>query len=121
MRNMLHTARIPLAAIDQVAVRQVLAVSAGEQRYVSPAIGKTWRQTLRSGRARSEPTATQSYPVYVEERISQLAEDARAQRGVRRFSAEQAELAGDARRSWAWPEIGGLALAAVAFVLVLLV
>ena len=83
MRNMLNTAVIPLAAIEQVAVRQVLAVSAGEQRFVSPAIGRPWRQTVTSGRSEPNREGARaagdgvSYPVFVEERISQLAEDAR--------------------------------------------
>ena len=120
MRNMLHTVRIPLAAIEQVAVRQVLAVSAGEQRFVSPAIGRSLRQTVKANR-KTEPSATESYPVFVEERISRLAEDARAQRGVRRFSDEQAALAAGVHRTWAWPEIAGLAFFGLAFLVSLLV
>ena len=120
MRNMLHTARIPLAAIEEVAVRQVLAVSAGERRFVSPAVGRSLRQTLKTNR-KTEPSATESYPVFVEERISRLAEDARAQRGVRRFSDEQAALAKGVRRTWAWPEIAGLTAFGIAFLVSLFV
>lgn len=120
MRNMLHTAEIPLAAIEQVAVRQVLAVSAGDRRFVSPAIGRSLRQTLKTNK-KKEPTATESYPVFVEERISRLAEDARAQQGVRRFSDEQAALAEGVRQTWAWPEIAGLAAFGVAFLVSLFV
>ena len=116
MRNMLHTAHIPLAAIEQVAVRQVLAVSAGERRFVSPAIGRSLRQTLKSNRTQdAQPAATQSYPVFVEERISQLADDARSQRGVRRFSEEQVALGAGVRKTWAWPELVGLVVLGIAF------
>ncbi|MFC4784230.1 hypothetical protein ACT8ZV_07135 [Nocardioides sp. MAHUQ-72] len=108
MRNMLHTAWVPLAAIEQVAVRQVLAVSAGDRRFVSPAIGRTLRQTVKNNRAVKPERAIESYPVFVEERILQLADDARTQHGVRRFSEEQAALAVGARKAWAWPEIAGL-------------
>ena len=52
LRNMLDTNVVPLAAIDEVAVRQVLAVRADEKRYVSPAIGT--RSSAPSVRA---PTA----------------------------------------------------------------
>lgn len=121
MRNMLHTVSIPLAAIETVVVRQVLAVSAGDDRFVSPAVGKSWRQALRSNKEAKRATATQSYPVFVEERISQLAEDARAQQGVRRFSDEQVALAADVRREWAWPEIAALAACVVALVVTLVV
>ncbi len=118
MRNMVDTAWVPLAAIEQVVVRQVLAVRAGERRYVSPAIGRSWRQTLKSNK--STATALDSYPVFVEERISKLADDARAQRGIARLSDEQVALAADVRRDWAWPEIVGLAVSGVAFVASLL-
>jgi hypothetical protein len=121
MRIMLNTAHIPLAAIEQVAVRQVLAVSAGERRFVSPAIGRSLRQTLKSNRTSAQPTATPSYPVFVEERISQLADDARTQRGVRRFSEEQVALGAEVRTSWAWPEIVGLVGFGVAFLVSLFV
>jgi hypothetical protein len=120
MRNMLNTAHIPLAAIEQVAVRQVLAVSAGERRFVSPAIGRSLRQTLKSNRG-AQQTALQSYPVFVEERISQLADDARTQRGVRRFSEEQVALGADVRTTWAWPEIVGLVGFGAAFLVSLFV
>jgi hypothetical protein len=121
MRNMLHTVCIPLAAIEQIAVRQVLAVSAGEKRFVSPAIGRNWRQAFRANRAARQPTATESYPVFVEERIAQLAEDARAQAGITLLSDEQLVLAEGVRRTWAWPEIVALVVASVAFVVTLVV
>ncbi len=47
LRNMLDTHRIPLAAVDEVAVRQVLAVRVDEKRYVSPAIGHSFMRTVR--------------------------------------------------------------------------
>lgn len=118
MRNMLDTAWVPLAAIEQVVVRQVLAVRAGERRFVSPAIGRSWRQTLKSNK--STATALESYPVFVEERISRLADDARAQQGIRRFSDEQVALASAVRREPAWPEIVGLVGSGVAFLASLL-
>ena len=93
MRNMLDTVRIPLAAIESVVVRQVLAVGAGDARYVSPAIGHTLRQTFKASHGAPRKPATESYPVFVEERICQLAEDARARLGVRRYSDEQVALA----------------------------
>ncbi len=120
LRNMLHTDHLPLAAIDRVVVRQVLVVSAGEERYVSPAIGKSRRSSQLAGRpdrrsaaaARVEP----SYPDFVAERIAQLAEDARARRGVKLLSDEQLALAAGARRTPAWPEIAALGLAGLLLV-----
>ena len=116
MRNMLDTVWIPLAAIETVVVRQVLAVGAGDSRYVSPAIGHTMRQTFKTSHGAPRKDATESYPVFVEERIYQLAEDARARLGIRRYSDEQVALARSVRRDLAWPEIVVLAVASVVFV-----
>ena len=116
LRNMLHTDRVPLAAIDRVAVGQILAVSAGGKRFVSPAIGNTARQTIRAKRAAKAPTAMDSYPVFVEERITHLAQESRDRLGIAKGSPEQQALASESRRSWAWLEIAGLVVTALAFV-----
>ncbi|MCW2794210.1 MAG: hypothetical protein JWO76_3308 [Nocardioides sp.] len=121
LRNMLHTAWLPLAAIEQVVVRQVLAVRVGEKRYVSPAVGRSWRQSIKTGRPTTAPDLAQSYPDFVEDRISRLAEDARAKAGVRLLSDEQLALASGVRRAWAWPEVVALVVSVGLFVLSLLV
>lgn len=115
MRNMLSTVSIPLAAIEQVLVRQVVAVRAGDQRYVCPAVGKSWRQTLQSDKP-VKPDAAMPYATFVEERLRQLAEDARSRAGVALLSDEQLALADGVRRTWAWPEIVALAVTSVGFV-----
>ncbi len=77
---MLDTNLVPLAAIDEVAVRQVLAVRADEKRYVSPAIGTSFLRTIRPRTDRSgEPELT--YPDYVRDRILHLADGARRRTG----------------------------------------
>ena len=137
LRNMLTTAFIPLAAIERVVVRQVMAVSAGEKRYVSAAIGKPRRRSSGWGRAtppshpsaRSTPAAGAAdrghagdqrrdppYADFVADRISHLAESARARRGIARHSPEQLALAAEVRRTLAWPEIVALAVACALFV-----
>jgi hypothetical protein len=138
LRNMLTTAFIPLAAIERVVVRQVMAVSAGEQRYVSAAIGKPRRRSSGWGRRdaavapfgsvharRPElPTGGHAgdqrrdppYADFVADRISHLAESARARRGIARHSPEQLALAAEVRRTLAWPEIVALAVACALFV-----
>ncbi len=109
MRNMLHTDHLPLGAITKVVVGQVLAVSVDGKRYASPVVAYTARQTLRSRRARDKTpeTAATSYPIFVEERITQLA-------------AEHRELHGATdervRRTWAWPEIAAVLVLVVALV-----
>jgi hypothetical protein len=119
MRNMLSTTFIPLAAIEQVAVRQVLAVRAGERRFVSPAVGKSWRQATGAERRARKEAAAPSYPVFVEERLHQLAEEARTRAGVRLMSEEQVALASGVRREWAWAEIAALVVTVLGFALAL--
>lgn len=130
LRNMLDTVTVPLGAIEAVAVRQVLAVRAGDRRFVSPAIGRSWRQAVRTGSGPSSqpaatPTATatsaMSYPDYVEDRIRRLASDDRTRRGIRAMSEEQLALAREVRRRPAWPEIAMLVVTAVGLVVTLLV
>jgi hypothetical protein len=120
LRNMLTNISVPLAAIEQIEVRQVLSVQAGDTRYISSAVGKSWRQALKADRAR-EPVADASYPVFVEERLRQLAEDARTKAGIALMSDEQFELAKQVRREWAWPEIVLLGFTALGLVVALLV
>ena len=107
LRNMLDTNVVPLAAIDDVAVRQVLAVRANEKRYVSPAIGSSFLRTIRPRTDRSGEKEL-TYPDYVRDRILHLADGARRRTG----SAEVPPV----RRQWAWPEIAGLVVTAVGLV-----
>jgi hypothetical protein len=123
---MFHTDRVPLALIDKVAVSQVLAVSAGGKRYISPAIGYTTRQAVKgrinAGRATTEVrSAADTHQIFVEERIAHLAKDTRDRLGITKGSPEQQALAADVRRSYAWPEIAGVAVGVVAFVLWLVI
>ena len=111
MRSMLHTDRIPLGSITRVVVGQVVAVTAAGKRYLSPVVGYSARQTIKAksaglaGTART-PTATDTYQVFVEERIRHLADEHRVLHG------EQAETV---VRTYAWLEIAGIAVTAVAF------
>lgn len=121
MRGMFSTLRIPLAAIDSVIVTQVFAVKAGERRYVSPVIGHTVRQTMRAkmrdGRRPTgdAPASTDNHQAFVEARVAHLAQDTRERLGIRKGSPEQQALAADVRRTWARPELAGIALAVLAF------
>lgn len=123
MRNMASTIRIPLAAIEQIAVRQVVVVRAGEERYVSPAVGKSWRQTAfnRSGRGEPKPGAATPYPDFVDDRLHEVTEEARAKAGITLLSDEQLALAAGVRREWAWFEIALMVGTGLGFVLSFLV
>lgn len=112
MRGMFHTDTIPLASIDRVAVGQVTAVSSGTRRYVSPVVGYAARHTAMQFRGRRKPaSAADTYQVFVEERITQLARESRD-----RYGAADAV----ARRTYAWPEISGAVVLLIAFLVWLL-
>ena len=60
MRNLVDTVHIRLAAVEEMVVRQVLAVRVGDQRFVSTVLGRTWRKSLKSRMARSPGTSPDS-------------------------------------------------------------
>lgn len=127
LRNMFETISVPLAAIEEIAVRQVLTVQAGDDRHVSPALGRSRRQARKSSRPGAQTgaqtgnaQASLSYPDFVEGQIRQYADDARAQLGVARYSDEQVALAAGTVRRPAWIELGALGVTLVAFVVTLI-
>lgn len=130
LRGALDTVSIPLAAVEELSVRQMLALRAGDKRYTSTAVGRSRRQLVK---AKNEPNqvadpdtdpharvAAPSYAQFVEERIRQRMDDARAAAGIRRGSPEQVALGADVHRRLAWLEIAGLVVSLIAFVVVLL-
>jgi hypothetical protein len=125
LRGMFHSTRIPLAAIDDVVVTQLLAIRVGDRRYTSPAIGYTARQNTKrrlKGRSSDLPRAEETLvaQAFVESRIRHLAQDTRERTGVRPGSPEQAALAAQVRRTYAWPELGAVAVLALGWVVWLL-
>lgn len=134
LRHLVRTDRVPLAAVTSVVVRHVLAVFAGERRFVSPTIARSSRQLIGEARAArrggrpsswlSEVTAPAGKGVdqadFVEQRLRHLAEQARLARGVAARSPEQEALLGGARRSTSWPWVGVVVVLAVALVVTLL-
>jgi hypothetical protein len=118
LRNMVTEAKIPLAAIEQLGLRQVLAVRAGDRRFVSPAVGRSLRAMRKD--AGTAPDPISNYCDFVEERIRYRMEDARARSGIALMSDEQLALASGVRREWAWPEALALVVTGVGFVLTLI-
>lgn len=117
LRGALSTVHIPLAAIERVAVSRFLAVFAGERRYVSTSVQRSVRALMgRRPRASRAPATTEPERLVVteadlvEQRISQLAEDARARGGVRRLSDEQLALAAGVHRTWSAAAVALLAV-----------
>jgi len=124
LRTMVEYQRLPLAAIEDLAVRQVLAVRVGDKRYVSTAIGKSWRKAVgdkpdtprdadRPGTRTDadKPITEVAYVDYVEQEIRNRMEQARAEAGVGLLSDEQLALAAGVRREPAWLPIILIAVA----------
>ena len=107
LRNMIDTHEIPLAAIDGVAVRQVMAVRVDEKRYVSPAIGHSVTRTVRP-KLGDGGERELTYQDYVRDRILDLADGARRRLG----DAEPPPT----RRVWALPEIALLVITGLGLV-----
>ena len=110
MRNTVETVRVPLSAIEGLAIRQVLAVRAGDKRYVSPAVGRSWRKTMVGDKPATRkdadlPITEIDYVDYVEQEIRDRMERARAAAGITLLSDEQLALAAGVRRAPAWPPI----------------
>ena len=142
LRTMLETVRLPLEAIENVAVRRFLAVGVGGKRYACPAVSRSLRRVARS-EMRWRPAATLGpfspgasaapgdtvqadpgelyYPDFVEQQIQRRAREAREAAGIEDRSDEQLAAAAGVRREPAWPVIAALAVTGVAFVVSLLV
>ncbi|MCP3424428.1 hypothetical protein NCI01_21725 [Nocardioides sp. STR3] len=117
MRNLGETVHIRLAAVEEMAVRQVLAVRAADRRLVSTVLGRTWRKTVTSRRdpsAADGPREGMGYVDWAEHRIRELVDAARERAGVTAGSREQLALPDAVRRE---PAAVPLALIGVALVL----
>lgn len=112
LRNMVDTVRVPLAAVEEVVVRQVLAVRVGDKRFTSPAVGRSrrslGREGLQSGDVAAARAEDQSFGLFVQERIRERAKAERDRLGVRVASPEHDALTERVRRSPAVPEIAWL-------------
>jgi hypothetical protein len=120
LRTPLGSTSIPLAAVERVTVSRFLAVFAGEQRFVSTTVSRPLRGLVR-GTARPAvpgevPWSSLTEADLVEQRLAQLAEDARARAGVALLSDEQAALAAQVRRRWSWPSVAALVVPSVVLV-----
>lgn len=143
MRTLFETVSIPLASVETVVVGRYLLVRSGGQKYICPAISRPLRRTVRTdlkwgGRQFMSPGLSEeslagrlqtdvkdqnelTYPDFVEQRITQLAANDRARRGIEERSEEEYELGSQVVRRTAWLEIGLVVALAVAFVVTLVV
>ncbi|PKH43467.1 hypothetical protein SAMN05192575_10892 [Nocardioides alpinus] len=122
MRNLAETVHIRLAAVEELAVRQVLAVRAADRRWVSTVIGRSWRKAIRTRPTSGGATPQDGMPYadFVETRLHDLVDDARTAAGVRPGSTEQLALPDAVRREPAWVPLGLMAASAVVLLVTLL-
>ena len=100
MRNLVETVHIRLAAVEEMAVRQVLAVRAADRRWVSTVVGRSWRKAVTARPSASgEAREGMAYADFVETRLYDLVDQARAAEGVRPGSKEQLALPDAVRRT----------------------
>src|SRR3954453_21665921 len=95
VRNMFSTVRLPLAAIERLALEQVLFLWVGEKRYASPTQGRSRRAVIKGvPDAMPELSAADQMPYeqYVKSRLYDLMTQAQNWAGVRPGSADQAAL-----------------------------
>jgi hypothetical protein len=128
LRNAFSSWFVPLADVRRVAVRTITRVYTDERHFDAVAVGRpvrSMRGRSGGGRAFRMPGLNPSFTIedtpalkrpqatlnadgvadFVTEQILHAADEARA----------TAQTGGSAHRAWAWPELGGLALLAVAF------
>ncbi|MBD3945671.1 hypothetical protein [Nocardioides ganghwensis] len=120
MRNLADTVHIRLAAVEEMAVRQVLAVRAADRRFVSTVVGRSWRKAMLSRRthgADDGPRDGMAYADWAEHRLHELVDGARKSAGVRPGSREQLALPDPVRREH---DVLPLSLIAVSGALLLL-
>lgn len=100
MRNLVETVHIRLAAVEEMAVRQVLAVRAADRRWVSTVVGRSWRKAITARPSASgEAREGMAYADFVETRLYDLVDQARLAEGVRPGSKEQLALPDAVRRT----------------------
>lgn len=119
MRNLAETVHIRLAAIEEMAVRQVLAVRAADRRFVSTVVGRPWRKAMLARPTQGAdqgPRDGMSYADWAEHRLHELVDGARKGAGVRPGSREQLALPDPVRRE---PDVLPLSLIASSCVLLL--
>ena len=128
----LHAHRAALADAAGEHAGAGLAVRVGDKRYVSPAVGRTFRQALKKPRSTRELAMTpvpgeglvaeegMSYADYVEDRLREMVAGARSRRRVKIGSPEQAALAADVVRRPALVQLGLVVGAGLVAVLSLL-
>jgi hypothetical protein len=106
LRNMASDTWLPLAEVDTVVIRHTLNVWIGDRRYTCPGLGRSSRSmSKQAARGPRKEDPGQDYATFAELAIEDLA------RSARRDLRGKPPLV---RREWAYPELAGLAVLAIA-------
>lgn len=110
IRNVFHSRWIPYLRITGVVVEQVTSVRTDGGTYVASGFGRT-RRTIQLERVRAARGTTKdlSLGLLVEQKIKRRVDAAHDLAG----RSGQDEANAQVRRTWAWPEIAALSIAAV--------
>ncbi|GAA4676005.1 hypothetical protein [Nocardioides nanhaiensis] len=111
LRGVLSTTVIPLAAVQEVLVRQVLAVRVGERTFTSPAVGRRVKRAMGyhepvSADGAMLGLAASPEAELAQSRIRDAALAARKRAGLEEWSPEQLALGEQVQREAAWLELG---------------
>lgn len=126
MRNLAETLHVRLAAVEEMAVRQVLVVRACDRRWVSTVVGRPWRKAITARRTPGSsgdavPQEGMPYADFVENRLYELVDSARRVAGVRPGSPEQLALPDAVRREPAWLPLTLIAVAVLVLLATLVI
>lgn len=124
LRGMTDTVHLPLVSIEELVVRQLLVVRAGDRRFTNSGLGRSWRTLARTPAARSGERIEIHdgiAPVdFAEERIRQALDDARRVSGVKPWRDQPDETLPPVRRERAWWLVALMGVLAVLFVVLVL-
>jgi hypothetical protein len=107
LRGVFSTTSIRLAAINSVAIQQMLTVFVGEQVHRSAAIGRGWRQVARAnspaqrGTTTVDPANPAHIADFVEHRLNALVEQSRSE--IRPATDQSGATERDVQQRWSWP------------------
>ena len=129
LKNSVRDAHVPLAAVDEVAMGQMLNLWVGDERYVCIGIGQSIREDLKTRRRKQDVTGggsrltnltlmaerastderAMSYQTFIVTRLEELVEQAKREPAPEPYPP--------ARYVVAWPEVAVLAATGLAFLL----
>jgi hypothetical protein len=129
LKNSVRDAHVPLAAVDEVAMGQMLNLWVGDERYVCIGIGQSLREDLKTRRRKQDVTGggsrltqltlkaerastderAMSYQTFIVTRLEELVEQAKREPAPEPYPP--------ARYVVAWPEVAVLAATGLAFLL----